>query len=85
MACEVVKVPGGTAILCGKRRHKPEPCVWCRQPSTKQCDFRLSPQNQVTHIRTCDVYICDKHATSVGLNLDYCPTHAETLPVLIDE
>jgi hypothetical protein len=61
-------------------------CAFClkldhlRQLAGKLCDFVVSPPNQVTHKRTCDAALCDKHATSVGKNLDYCPDHKHAAP-----
>jgi hypothetical protein len=51
-----------------------------RQLAGKLCDFVVSPPQQITHKRTCDAPICDKHATSVGKNLDYCPDHKHVAP-----
>lgn len=55
-------------IVCSRNR-RPQSCKFCRQPSTKQCDFPVSPG------KTCDVYMCDYHANRVGDNVDYCPNH----------
>jgi hypothetical protein len=47
-------------------------CRWCERPSTKLCDFVVSPPEQ----RTCNAPMCDAHAKRVGPNLDHCPEHA---------
>jgi hypothetical protein len=51
-----------------------------RQLAGKLCDFVLSSPQQVTHKRTCDAPICDKHATSGGKDIDYCPDHKHAAP-----
>ncbi len=42
----------------------------CPTPATHQCDYHLASG------KTCDAWICSAHATSVGLDVDHCPTHA---------
>lgn len=66
--CEMVKIGQGYAILCtgNPRRRR---CRFCASWSTKLCDWPIRLG------KTCDVPICDEHATPVGENLDYCPTH----------
>jgi hypothetical protein len=44
---------------------------------TRLCDFKLEGG------KTCDAPMCDKHATRIGRNTDYCPQHksaAEGVP-----
>lgn len=60
-------------IICSRGRRTP-PCKFCQangsfKPSTKLCDFPVGEG------KTCDAPICDRHATSVGPNQDYCPVH----------
>jgi hypothetical protein len=71
MPCTVLTSPDGkfAGWACGRGRA--QACKFCRiQTSTKLCDFVVGPNG-----KTCDAPICDKCATSVGENLDYCPTH----------
>lgn len=46
---------------CKSRRH------------TKLCDFALTGKKAG---QTCDAPLCDRCATRVGPNRDYCPAHA---------
>ena len=46
----------------------------CGRRSTKLCDYPLRGKKQG---KTCDAPLCDRCATSVGKNLDYCCVHAE--------
>ena len=56
----------GFACTRGRRA-----CRFCyTQTSTKLCDFVTGPKG-----KTCDAPICDKCATSIGPDLDYCPKH----------
>lgn len=69
MACEFV----GNTIICGRGRKTSPPCVTCRKPSTKLCDYPVT-----THATgTCDRAMCDQHSKSAGLNIDHCLVHAE--------
>jgi hypothetical protein len=67
-----VRLPGG--IVAHVKMAKPRRrrcCVdACLIAATKQCDYALGKG------RTCDAYICGRHAASVGPDLDHCPTHA---------
>jgi hypothetical protein len=76
---EWIKLGDGTTVHVyygGKRPDKPKKCAFCERPSTRLCDFIVSPPQQVTHKRTCDAPMCDEHAQRVGPNKDYCPRHA---------
>jgi len=73
--CVTQKLPDGTIALVRMAGKRPPNCRWCNQTSTKLCDFIVSPTEQITHKHTCDAPMCDQHATSVGPNKDYCPTH----------
>jgi hypothetical protein len=78
------KVTGTAHLNLGRRNVKL--CRFChsldnlRALSTKLCDFVVSPPEQITHKRTCDAPICDKHATKVGPDVDYCPDHKHAAP-----
>lgn len=74
--CIVMELPGGGKAIVRMGGKKPPDCCWCKRMSTKLCDFVVSPPQQVTHKRTCDAPMCDRHATNVGLNIDYCPTNS---------
>jgi hypothetical protein len=76
MTCETVKLPGGiTAIVCGRGRKKPKPCICCGKPSTKLCDFRTGERTHAQGWITCDKPLCDACAVRGGTNIDYCPDH----------
>ena len=72
------KMPDGTVVhlLHSGKRPQPKKCQFCDRPSTKLCDFPMSPPEQVTHRRTCDAPMCDEHATLIGEDRDLCPPHA---------
>jgi hypothetical protein len=71
MPCDVRNFGNVTVVVCSRRRKSP-PCS-CGRPSVKLCDFPLTGPKTGT---TCDKPICDRCATSVGENLDYCRVHA---------
>jgi len=74
MTCELHKDENGQVnkIVC---RRGPPRCYFCGKPSTKLCDFPTG-----TGLGTCDAQMCVSCATTVGPNLDYCPTHKDRLP-----
>lgn len=76
MKCDVVRVDGVTAFICGQRS-KAKPCQeqGCRGASRFQCDFPLAGERAG---KTCDRFICEKHRQPMpgGAGRDYCPTHA---------
>jgi hypothetical protein len=86
VTCRSVPVAGGVAIVCGRDQPAP-PCAipGCGRPHTRLCDHPVTRGGKVT---TCDVKICDGHATSVGPERDYCPAHANATrpagPVVIN-
>lgn len=51
----------------------------CARPSTKLCDAVVG-QDLGGRSLTCDMPICDQHATSAGRKVDYCPRHAHLAP-----
>lgn len=65
--------------LGGKKSSRPKPCcapvevggqrIHCEAMSSILCDWPVEGG-------TCDAPLCSDHATSVGLDLDYCPRHA---------
>ena len=76
MPCEVIDIPGGGRAII--RRSRRPNCQFCKQREyTKLCDYRLSV-GSVGHSRTCDAKMCDRCATNVGRDLDYCPNHKES-------
>ena len=61
----------GVGFICtrGDRKHR---CK-CGAPATKQCDAELRGPKAG---KTCDRYLCDKCAVSIGPEVDLCPAHA---------
>lgn len=49
----------------------------CCRPSSKLCDAEVGTTLRGDHL-TCDMPLCDQHATSVGPDRDYCPRHIRT-------
>ena len=68
--CQVIDVPGGQAIVCSRGETKR--CS-CGNRMTKLCDWPLTGGKAG---KTCDRPMCDKCATRVGPNRDFCPAHA---------
>ncbi len=53
--CQWIRMPDGTVAHVRLANQRTKKCSACgRLPSTKLCDFPLSPPQQVTHKRTCD-------------------------------
>jgi hypothetical protein len=53
----------------------------CGRMSTKLCDGKVADGGAGWKSTTCDMPICDRHATHVnGKDLDYCPRHAAAAP-----
>lgn len=50
----------------------------CGRMGGKLCDARVGQSG------SCDMPICDKHATPAGDNIDYCPRHAHLAAPLAD-
>ena len=72
MPCRPVDLGNGvTAIVCSKGDRR---SCKCGRRSTKLCDYPLRGKKQG---RTCDAPLCDRCATSVGRDKDYCPAHVE--------
>ncbi len=46
-----------------------EPCQECMSPSDYQCDFPVGDG------KTCDFYLCEKHAHKIGEDKHLCPIH----------
>src|SRR5258707_12570960 len=71
MMCKPLRDEQGrvTAIICGGHA-RTQQCKFCHnQPVAKLCDFPVGPK------KTCNAGMCARCATSVGNDLDYCPTH----------
>lgn len=71
-----VRLPGGIVAHVKMARPRRRQCSAstrgerCGNVASRQCDFALGSG------RTCDAHICSAHATSVGPDVDHCPTHA---------
>lgn len=75
--CAVVDLPSGGKAFIRMAQWPFIHCRWCQNLSTKLCDFVVSHPSQVTHKKTCDAPMCDRHARNVGPDRDYCPVHLE--------
>lgn len=71
MKCTPVRFTGGVGFVCSQRRLRIPLCSepGCGALGERQCDFPVAPG------RTCDRYLCAKHATPAGPGLDHCPSH----------
>jgi len=77
-----VRMEDGTVAHVRMSKSRAKKCSACGRPSTKLCDFVVSPPEQVTHKRTCDKPLCDNCAHHVpGQDVDYCGEHADKLGV----
>lgn len=81
MKCSHVHLPGGVvAIVCSSAGPRPRPrrCEDCSAlTATLQCDWKLSPPDPVTDVKTCDRWICAGCAKEVGLDKHLCKAHQE--------
>jgi hypothetical protein len=72
-----VRLPDGMTAhikMAKPRQHRCsamcESGMQCSRPGSIQCDYATGKG------RTCNAYVCRAHATSVGPDIDHCPTHA---------
>lgn len=77
MPCEAFRDENGKviAIVCSRTRPSRKKCKvpGCDRLATKLCDFPVKKKRS----KTCDMPLCEAHATSVGDDLDHCPAHAK--------
>jgi len=57
-------------IACSGRA-KPKKCHYCKRPSDKLCDFKM------TNGRTCDLQICERCSIHQEPDIDQCKVHSE--------
>lgn len=78
MHCEVLRDKEGRPIgvVCGLRRAPRRMCKFCQKDFVRKlCDFPTG-----TGGKTCDAGICDRCATTIGPDRDYCPNHRDAKP-----
>lgn len=64
------RTPDGTAVHINFGRGKgPPPCKECGWIGQFQCDWKIGEG------KTCDKYICEKHALQVADDKHLCPEH----------
>jgi hypothetical protein len=63
---------GAAAHVCirGQRSKRCKFC--CNREASKLCDFPVGPR-----AKTCDAEMCDRCATCVGPDQDFCPKHKD--------
>ncbi len=75
MSCEVVKFPGGAAIVRAAPM-RARACSACRRKTTtyRLCDFPVAGYQR----KTCDAVLCEACTVHPGgdKERDYCPLHA---------
>lgn len=72
MTCIPIAGPGGlTGIVCTRGEKRPKPCRYCRQPSTRLCDYPLRGAKKG---KTCDIALCDRCAATIA-GADFCRPH----------
>jgi len=69
-----MNVGGCTVIACGRSGFSPCSTPGCRNRSSKLCDYPVVRNGQPG---TCDAKICDRCATNVGPDKDFCRPHAK--------
>lgn len=78
MACEHVTLPGGgTAIICGSKRHF-QKCR-CGNRATLLCDWKIPGADEPSLVKvsgTCDAPLCPRCTSSPAPEKDLCPKHA---------
>ena len=73
--CIHIDLGDGTFAHAIVRVSKQEVCGFCHaRLHSKLCDYPTGKG------KTCDRKMCDRCATSVGEDLDYCPTHQHARP-----
>lgn len=82
-SCETVDFGDGNyAIICGRRRPRPQKCHYCKRPSGWLCDFTtpsiITGLTGAGHV--CDRPICALHRISKGFEVDWCLEHFEEDP-----
>jgi hypothetical protein len=70
MPCEV----RGNMIICS--RSSLGKCHYCGRPQQKLCDYPLSGEKAG---KTCDIPMCERCATHVPPDTDYCRVHAKMI------
>lgn len=74
MPCSVIRLPGGGTAIIKHSKRPTKPCAVCaRGRGEKLCDFPLTGGKAG---KTCNRPLCDRCATHVEPDTDYCPTHA---------
>jgi hypothetical protein len=78
MPCHVsIDDAGTTTITCTRgRRRVPCGVEGCPRDRTRLCDFPVAPVTFGERVQTCDLPLCDVHATRVSRDQDHCPAHA---------
>lgn len=72
MTCTVTKSGGVLIAACTRGRPAAGRCKWCSRPLAKLCDYPVK-RNGV--MGTCDAPMCERCATAVDADTDYCPPH----------
>lgn len=71
-----VRLPNGITAHIRVAKPRRRRCVGndgqhrCVTPAGYQCDYQVGPR------KTCDAWICGRHALQVGPDLHHCPDHA---------
>jgi hypothetical protein len=73
MPCYAFKIGNATGFICTPRERS-KPCKYCGRPSSKLCDY---PLRGAKAGKTCDIPMCDRCATHIDPDSDYCKAHAE--------
>jgi hypothetical protein len=75
MPCREIDLgDGGVAIACTRGSHAPQcQTPGCTYPGAFQCDYPVTRDGKAG---TCDRHCCASHRVHVGVNRDYCGSHA---------
>lgn len=81
MPCYPFQIGEARGFIC-TRGNRAKPCKYCGRPHTKLCDY---PLRGAKAGKTCDIPMCDRCATHVEPDTDYCRAHAEEESLLATE
>lgn len=67
MRCTFTRIGDVTAVVCGPKKFST--CAFCGSLAGLECDFPVGGR------KACDKKLCRGCASSIGPNVDFCPSH----------
>jgi len=74
MPCIPARFPDGSSAIVCTRGRRPKPCVHCRQPSSRLCDFPVERNGKAG---TCDAALCARCTWAISGDRDLCRAHVK--------